>query len=304
MGIRHRLGRLPFVARVVRAQRLEAADRDSPQAFSPGHYHSPVPSVVEVEADAPRIFANDRRDLPGIDLREAAQLSLIEEFAGYYDQIPWQPGPTEGLRYHFENNMFSYSDAIFLYSMIRHARPGRVVEVGSGFSSALMLDTNERFMDGSIRFTFIEPNQDRLLSLLTEQDRSRVELIQHKVQHVDIETFRSLRSGDIVFVDSSHVCKVGSDVNHLLFEVFPVLASGVYVHIHDVFYPFEYPREWVSRGFGWNEDYLVRAFLTFNSRFSVVAFNTYLEQFHADWFRQKMPLCLENTGGSLWLRVN
>ena len=304
MGLRHKLGQQPVIGRVVRAGRLVAADRHNPQAFLPGNFASPIASLAEIEADAPRIFANDRRSLPGIELREDAQLSLLEEFAAYYDQIPWQPGPTTGLRYYFENEMFSYSDAIFLYSMIRHAQPGRVVEVGSGFSSAVMLDTDQRFLNESIKFTFVEPYPDRLLALLTERDKSRVELIKDRVQHVDIETFSSLKSGDIVFVDSSHVGKVGSDVNHLLFEVFPILASGVYVHIHDVFYPFEYPREWISRGFGWNEDYLIRAFLMFNTRFSVVAFNTYLEQFHADWFRQKMPLCLINTGGSIWLRVN
>jgi len=256
-----------------------------------------------VRADAHRIFARDPRQLPGIDLREDAQLALLEKFATYYEEVPWKQELVPGLRYHYGNDCYEYSDAIFLYSMIRHARPSRIIEIGSGFSSAVMLDTSERFFDGSIRCTFIEPYPDRLLSLLTEQERSRVDLVQKRVELVDLEIFRSLESGDILFIDSSHVAKVGSDVNHLMFEVFPVLSSGVYIHIHDVFYPFEYPEDWIMRGSVWNEAYMLRAFLSYNERFSIVAFNTYLEQFHEDWFRRKMPLCLVDRGGSLWLQT-
>jgi predicted O-methyltransferase YrrM len=304
LGVRHQLGRLPLVARLRRGRQLEAADRHSPQNFLPGHYHSPIASLQDVRAEASRIFRRDRRDLPGIDLREEAQLALMEEIATYYGEIPWGDKPQPGLRYYFDNEVFGHSDAIFLYSMMRHARPRRIVEIGSGFSSAVMLDTNDRFFDGRIRFTFVEPYPERLLSLMTPQDVGRVELHRDQVQHVDLEPFRSLEAGDIVFVDSSHVGKVGSDVNHELFEILPILASGVYVHIHDVFYPFEYPEAWVNRGFGWNEDYMVRAFLSFNNKFSIVAFNTFLERFHEDWFRSHMPLCLVNPGGSLWLQVN
>ena len=269
----------------------------------PGHYYSPVPDLRLVRADRDRIFANERRELPGIDLREKAQLSLLEEFATYYGELPWKKEPVAGLRYHYQNDWYDYSDAIFLYFMIRHAKPARIIEVGSGFSSAVTLDTNERFFGGSIKCTFIEPYPDRLLSLLTDQERSRVDLVEERVEHVDLDRFRSLGRGDILFIDSSHVAKAGSDVNYLMSEVFPILAKGVYIHLHDVFYPFEYPSDWIMRGISWNEAYMLRAFLAYNQRFEIVAFNTFLEQFHEDWFRAKMPLCLENTGGSIWLRV-
>jgi hypothetical protein len=98
------------------------------------------------------------------------------------------------------------------------------------------------------------------------------------------------------------VSKIGSDVNHLFFEVLPRLARGVYVNFHDVFHPFEYPRSWIYEGRAWSEAYLLRSFLTFNHEFEVVLFNTFLETFHEPWFREHMPLCLENPGGSIWLR--
>jgi hypothetical protein len=106
----------------------------------------------------------------------------------------------------------------------------------------------------------------------------------------------------VLFVDSSHVAKVGSDVNRIVIEILPALARGVWVHFHDVFYPFEYPREWVEAGRAWNEGYLLRAFLQYNRAFSVQLFPTFLARFHPDRFAGGMSPCLRNPGGALWLR--
>ena len=105
-----------------------------------------------------------------------------------------------------------------------------------------------------------------------------------------------------MFVDSGHVSKVGSDLNHVVFNVLPRLASGVLVHFHDVYYPFEYPREVLYSGIAWNEAYLLRAFLQYNERFEILLFTTYLETAHAAMVFDAMPLCRRNPGGSLWLR--
>jgi hypothetical protein len=129
-----------------------------------------------------------------------------------------------------------------------------------------------------------------------------VRLLQSKVQDVPLSTFDALQAGDILFIDSSHVSKVASDVNHVLFNVLPRLASGVLVHFHDVYYPFEYPRFVHYQGIAWNEAYLLRAFLSFNSAFEVVLFNTYLETAHPELVYEAMPLCRKNPGGSLWIR--
>ena len=111
-----------------------------------------------------------------------------------------------------------------------------------------------------------------------------------------------LEKNDILFIDSTHVSKAGSDVNYILFEILPTLKEGVIIHFHDVFYPFEYPQGWIEKGFAWNEDYLLRAFLMYNSNFELLFFNTYMEQFHKTWIAKNMPDILKNMGGGLWLR--
>lgn len=260
-----------------------------------------MPAVPEVLRDADRLWRRPR-NLPGIDLREVAQLTLLEEFAAYYKTLPFPEHQLPPRRYHLSNTVFSYADGITLYCMLRHAKPRRIIEVGSGYSSAAMLDTNELFFDNAITMIFIEPYPDRLLSLMRPEDRTRTTILAQRVQDVPLETFATLGPSDILFIDSTHVAKIGSDVNYLWGEVVPSLAIGVYVHVHDVPYPFEYFRDWVGRRIAWNEAYLVRAFLTFNRAYEVVFFNTFLEHFHRAWFAQHMPLCLNNTGGSLWLR--
>ena len=229
-------------------------------------------------------------------------MALLREFATYYKDLPFSEKRQQGFRYFFENPSYSYSDAIFLYCMMRHARPKRVIEIGAGYSSCVILDTNERFFANSIDCIFVEPYPELLLSLLKEGDRDRIKIYSEKAQDVDVDMFRALSANDILFVDSTHVSKTGSDVNRIAFEILPVLPSGAYVHFHDIFYPFEYPKEWVYEGRAWNENYLLRAFLQYNSAFEIMRFNTFLEQCHEEFFHRHMPLCLRNRGGSIWLR--
>jgi hypothetical protein len=181
-------------------------------------------------------------------------------------------------------------------------QPKRIVEVGSGFSSCVILDTAELFLDGKVECTFVEPYPERLLSLLRLEDRGRVQILVKRVQDVGLESFLALERNDILFIDSSHVAKIGNDVNYLLGEVLPRLRPGVYVHVHDIFYPFEYPESWIREGRSWNEAYILRAFLAFNLAFEIVLFNTFLERFHRGIFEREMPLCLRNEGGSIWLQ--
>jgi predicted O-methyltransferase YrrM len=187
-----------------------------------------------------------------------------------------------------------------LYSIIRHCKPKRIIEIGSGFSSAVMLDTNELFFDNQIELTFIDPYPKRLHSLMTLIDKSKIKVINSDVQLISLDVFKKLQSGDILFVDSTHVTKTGSDVNYILFEILPILNSGVIIHFHDVFYPFEYPKEWVFKGFNWNEDYILKAFLMYNNDFEIKLFSDYLHNHHKDIFVD-MPLTYKNHGGSLWI---
>jgi len=266
----------------------------------PGHFYSPLPSYDDVISHGGEFFANAKQDLYGINLNVDTQLQLLEQFQSYYNDLPFHDEKTKELRYYYKNDFYSYGDAIILYSFIRHLKPNRIIEVGSGFSSAVMLDTNDLFFNGSIEFKFIEPYPDRLLSLITQKDT--IKLIQQQVQNMDAEHFMQLKSNDILFIDSSHVSKFGSDVNFLIFQVLPQLNQGVYVHFHDIFYPFEYPKSWYMEGRCWNEAYLLRAFLQHNDSFEIVYWNNYIFNFHFETMLRKLPLTANNSGGSIWLR--
>ncbi|MBI5256222.1 MAG: class I SAM-dependent methyltransferase [Burkholderiales bacterium] len=279
-----------------------AALRQACGFVPPGHYYSPIPSLDEVRRDEARIFGPVPREIPGIALREPEQLALLAQLAAHYADMPFGEQATEGLRYHFDNPSYAYSDGILLHCMLRHLRPQRLVEIGSGFSSCVTLDTNERFLGGALQTTFIEPYPALLMSLLRPEDHARVTIHPQRLQDVDLAVFAQLQAGDVLFVDSTHVSRVGSDVNRLFFDILPALASGVVIHFHDIFHPFEYPKEWIYFGRAWNELYLLRAFLQYNSAFDVLLMNTFMAHFHREFFAERMPLCLKNTGGSIWLR--
>ena len=235
-------------------------------------------------------------------MREEAQLQLLCALGRFYGEVPFSEHKSNQLRYFFDNGLYTYSDAILLQCMMRQFQPNVVIEIGSGFSSAVMLDTDELFLSSRTRFCFVEPYPDRLLSLVKKEDLRKHQLVASLVQDVPTEFFQQLKRDDMLFIDSSHVSKCGSDVNRILFDIMPILESGVLVHFHDVFFPFEYPREWILGGKAWNEDYILRAFLQYNTAFEIVLFNTYLEHFHEDWFARNMPMCLRNRCGSIWLR--
>jgi predicted O-methyltransferase YrrM len=269
--------------------------------YPPGHYYSPVVSMEDVRDREGEIFAVPA-SIPGIVINDGEQLELLEKLSAYYPELPFPEHKDGRFRYYYENGWYSYTDAIVLYGMIRHLRPKRIIEVGSGFSSCVILDTNEHFFDGGIHCEFIEPELERLRSLLRPGEEERIRLVERKLQDVEVRRFEELQENDILFIDSSHVFKTGSDVNLILGKILPSLQRGVWIHFHDIFYPFEYPREWVFEGRSWNEAYALRSFLQFNETFSIRFFNDYLLQFREEELMSKMPLCRRNRGGALWLR--
>lgn len=280
--------------------RLRHEEAEWRRFFPPGHFYSPLPSSDEVDAAFAR--GGFGPPFPAIDLNEAEQVARLERFAGYYATQPFPEDPREGRRYYLNNPSYGTYDAIMLYGMLREAAPRRVIEVGSGFSSAAMLDLDEQLWGGRVAFTFIDPDMTRLKPLLREEDHRRCTLIERRVQDVPLETFAALGENDVLFIDSSHVSKIGSDVNRLYFDVLPALAPGVLIHIHDVAGNFEYPREWLVEGRAWNEQYLLRAFLMYNRAFRVELFTGWLFNTRHEWLREHMPLCARGGGGQLWLR--
>jgi predicted O-methyltransferase YrrM len=284
-------------------QRLELEELHRRAGLYPlGHFHSPVPDLEEVRARDHQIF-DPPAELAGIDLRSDAQLALVDELARYAADQPFGAEPKDGLRYHYDNDYFGWGDGLVLFCMLRHLRPARVVEVGSGFSSALMLDTAERFLDAAPELVFIEPFPGRLQGLLRDADKDRVTLLSQPVQDVDRAVFDRLEPGDVLFIDSSHVTKVGSDVNLLLLEVVPRLRPGVHVHVHDVVWPFEYARKWVYQGRAWNEAYLLRALLVGNPRLRITFWSSQLAACHSEQVAAALPLWQRDSGTSMWLET-
>lgn len=261
----------------------------------PGHFFSPVPDFEAVLAEADRIWPEPKPiSLAGIDLDDAGQTALLAS-------LDLSAGP--GRRFEERNPAFGLIDGRLYAGMLRHLRPGRLVEVGSGHSTALLLDVVEATPGWEPQITCIEPYPAVLHERLLPGDTERITLLDERVQDVDPAVFAGLGAGDVLFIDSTHVAKVGSDVNHLVFEVIPRLADGVVVHIHDIDYPFEYRRAWVEQGRAWSEAYLVRALLIDNRRLRVLLFSSYLQAFHDEQLEQLVPGHRRNPGGSLWLDV-
>jgi predicted O-methyltransferase YrrM len=270
-------------------------------AFPAGHYYSPIPEKNEVLAYI-KLKGFQKNELPGINLHSEGQLSLLNQYIQFYKDIPFPETKNSECRYYYENDFFSYSDAIFLYSFLRLHKPKRIIEVGSGFSSAAILDTVDRVYSMRPVITFIDPFPSRLRALLKENDEKEIGIIEKNIQDVPGKVFSSLKSGDLLFIDSSHVVKCGSDLQVLLFDILPLLPDGVFVHFHDIFYPFEYPSSWLKEGRYWNENYFLHAFLSDNSRWQIYFFNTYVAFAYNELIEQNMMLCTRDAGGSLYIQ--
>jgi predicted O-methyltransferase YrrM len=266
-----------------------------------GHFYSAVPNLDEASKYYEGMNRRDPTSVPGVDLQMAQQWQLLAELEGFVHEVPFGDRPQNGLRYGFDNGAFGHGDGTMLHLMLRHLRPRRVIEVGSGHSSACTLDTLERFI-GDTEVTFIEPYTELLRSLLTVEDVANVNVIEHRVQDVELDVFEELSAGDLFFIDSTHVSKAGSDVNYLFFEVLPSLQPGVVIHIHDIFPGFEYPWGWIAEGRAWQEDYLLRAFLQYNSEFEVLLWPSLLARLDPHSVFERVPQMAKNPGGSIYLR--
>lgn len=267
----------------------------------PGHFYSPIPDIKEVLKQNDRFAPSQIKTCIGVELNESRQLDLLNQLAEYSREWPYNDGEQQNLRYYNPNRFFAPGDAMVLYSIIRQYQPQRVIEIGSGLSSGLMMDVNEMNFAHSIDITLIEPYPTVLHSTLKKDDMEKCTIVEKQVQDVPLDVFQTLSENDILFIDSSHVMKFGSDVNYLYFEVLPSIHKGVLVHIHDIFWPFEYPREWFLDGRAWNEAYLLRAFLQFNNMFEILWFNSFMAHQHADEVKEKLLLSSKETDCSIWL---
>lgn len=269
--------------------------------FPPGHFYSPLLDIRAIGPNDSSIPFDGAEWWEHVDLREDEQRSYYEDLLNTFPLLPFPFRSAAGYRYFTDNIWFVVADAFTLSGIIRKEKPRKIVEVGSGFSSAVMLDTLSHTA-GSAALTFIEPFPDRLYSLLSDDDISHSKIITQRVQEVSLSVFDQLEARDMLFVDSSHVAKIGSDVSFLLLRVLPRLKPGVLIHFHDVFFPFSYPIDWVREGRAWNESLFLRAFLLGNPQFQIVAFNSFAGAAFPDVFQETFPAFLHNHGGSIWLR--
>lgn len=265
--------------------------------ITPAHFYQPIPDTQSL----PETLWTQPSELVGIAMNDSMQLNLLQEhfpkFRAEYEQLPTKP-VRERNRFYLNNQLFDGTDALVAYCMVRHFQPRLIIEVGSGFSSLVLGQAAEK--NNNAGLICIEPFPRQFLREGFSGLRS---LIEKKVQDINLEFFSQLELGDMLFIDSSHTVKIGGDVNYLFLEVLPRLRPGVIVHVHDIFLPFEYRRDWVLDEFRfWTEQYLLQAFLTFNPEFEVLFANNYLNHFHQENLKAAFSGLASWGGSSFWMR--
>ncbi len=277
--------------------------REEPRpAFAAGHFYSPVVDPAELRAREQEIWD----PLPieegsPVDYRPAAQRELLAALGRYapdYDTFLELAGALPRPAFVEPNGMFGGLDARVWFCLLRHFRPRRVVEIGSGYTSLLAAEVNRRVLDQSAELVCIDPYPP---AFLAPPIPGLSELRAQPVQEVPLALFARLEAGDILFVDSSHVAKTGSDVNHIYFRILPVLERGVILHVHDIFLPGEYPRDWVlGEQRSWNEQYLVHALLSYSHGLEILFGCAFATRFFPELIRSTFGR--DCGGSSLWLR--
>jgi hypothetical protein len=261
----------------------------------PTHFYSPVPTVRELPASTwkTRLDLEWTRDVE-------AQLALLARVLRWAPELIASaalPDSDDG-RYRFSESSFPPLDAAVYYGVLREFKPTRVLEIGSGASTKIAAQAS---LSGSeIQIECIDPFPG---TFVRDSLSGAIRLTELRVQDVPLAKFDALGVNDILFIDSSHVSKIGSDVNYLVLRVLPRLAPGVIVHFHDIYLPYEYPRTWIEdlRCF-WNEQYIVQAFLLFNSHFRVLLSNQLLSTEHGDRVFSMASRLPRLGGASLWIQ--
>jgi len=248
----------------------------------PIHYYEPLPDFRSITKEQ----ITQRRTYPGIDFRWEQQLALVNELAEYRDEL-------RELEFDFTNGYFGGFDAAVYYALIRHLQPNRVIEIGGGYSTQIA--AKALAANGKGKLVCIEPYPERL-------NGSDVELIQKRVEEMSVDFFSSLEANDILFIDSSHTVKFRSDVCFEFLEILPHLALDVWVHVHDIFFPHDYPAEWlINRRLALNEQYLLEAFLSFNKTFAPQLANHWLCLEHNEAAARVWPN-VDTRASSFWMK--
>jgi len=261
-------------------------------------FYSPIPDLDQLP---PGTFTRTSQ-LPGTGWDLDRQLEFVRSLRPSLEEFrtvangsgdPWQYAP---------NLSYTEADATMLYAMIRATKPKRIVELGSGHSTLVTAQAARRnASEGNAPTLEV---YDPFPSVVTDDLPGLTRLERIGAQQVPLSVFESLEAGDVLFVDTTHTVKVGSDVNFIVLEALPRLREGVHVHLHDIFLPYEYPKQWLEDyGLYWTEQYLVHAFLLFNSGFEVHAAMHALQRDRRDAMAELLPPAVADwPGGAFWMR--
>ncbi|MGD1282458.1 class I SAM-dependent methyltransferase [Mycobacterium seoulense] len=283
-------GRMPLTLGVFRKVGVfPVLDHYYEPLFNPAHLRKPL---------------SDDRDLPSIDWNLAEQLDLLKKFHFNDELIKFPLGRQADHEYFYRNGFFESGDAEFLYNMIRLFKPKRIFEIGSGQSTLLAASAvaaNRGENPGyQCEHVCVEPYEADWLEQLD------VSVVRKPVELIDPLLFRQLEKDDILFIDSSHMIRPQGDVLFEYFEILPILKSGVLIHIHDIFTPKDYLDEWIQSVCFWNEQYLLEAFLSYNSEFKIIGALNFLKHHHTDALAAACPVLRQELNsrepGSFWLR--
>ncbi len=262
-------------------------------------FYSPIPELDKL----PEGWWDRVAELPGIDLGLDRQVAfLAERLAGPMAEFDPPRAPTEdAFRYRTDNPSYSHMDAAVLYAMVRALKPARIMELGSGHSTLVTAEAVRRnAAEGApCRLEVFDPYP----GVVTEELPGLAALRRTPAQELPHAAFEDLAAGDVLFVDTTHTVKTGSDVNFVVLDVLPRLAPGVVVHVHDIFLPFEYPRGFAEAfGLYWTEQYLLQAFLSMNPGYEVLFANAALTGLRAEALAERLPAGTPPGGSAFWMR--
>jgi predicted O-methyltransferase YrrM len=263
----------------------------------PDHYYQPL---INPRKHLTRSLRDDR-ELPGIDMNTAGQLALLSKF-DFTDELVKFPVEKKGeIAFYYKNGSYESGDAEYLYNIIRYFKPKALIEIGSGYSTLMArnaIDKNKVDPAYTCRHICIEPYEQPWL------EKTGITLIREKVENIDKNLFKELEENDILFIDSSHIIRPQGDVLFEYLELLPLLKPGVIIHVHDIFTPKDYPDEWIYGHKLWNEQYLLEAFLTLNTEFTIIGALNYLSHNHRNELAGKCPIFALEPGrepGSFWM---